>query len=310
MLSKKMKVLSLVMSIVVMIMSLPLFGYATLVDSADEIDSTAVTESQAEDAIEGAAYVIGEDVSKREESVKYFRMSDGSYTACVYNFPVHYEKYGEMVEIDNTVIPSDANDGYYEITDSPVEILLPNEYSEDTPVVYTSGEHSISFIFDAESSIKGNKKTAEENAEMKALKAANKERKKELKEAILTEYLSDEEYKEYFAKEKEEMKFSEKELKAAIKEFNELSMNVPNANSALSYDNIADNVSIEYIVQGTTLKENIVISDALDNYNFSFIVDANGLSLHINEDGSISAKEESEVVFTITAPFMYDANSR
>ena len=35
--------------------------------------------------------IIGEDISKREESAKHYKMSDGSWLAASYPGPVHYQ---------------------------------------------------------------------------------------------------------------------------------------------------------------------------------------------------------------------------
>jgi hypothetical protein len=46
--------------------------------------------------------VLGEDISKRSESVKHFRMSDGSFMAVSYGVPVHYEdQQGQWQDINN-----------------------------------------------------------------------------------------------------------------------------------------------------------------------------------------------------------------
>lgn len=42
--------------------------------------------------------------------VKHFRRSDGSYVAAIYSEPVHYEKDGKLLDIDNTLV---EKDGYY-----------------------------------------------------------------------------------------------------------------------------------------------------------------------------------------------------
>ncbi len=48
-------------------------------------------------------FIMEEDVSKRELNVKHFRLSDGSYIAAAYPQAVHYEKDGELLDIDNTL---------------------------------------------------------------------------------------------------------------------------------------------------------------------------------------------------------------
>ena len=47
--------------------------------------------------------IVAEDVSKREASVKHFRLSDGSWRVVQYDIPVHFEKDGEWVDYDNTL---------------------------------------------------------------------------------------------------------------------------------------------------------------------------------------------------------------
>ncbi|MCL2508150.1 MAG: hypothetical protein FWF05_03120, partial [Oscillospiraceae bacterium] len=47
--------------------------------------------------------ITGEVEELREEFVKHFKFDDGSYTAVVYNEPVHYEDGGEWKEVDNTL---------------------------------------------------------------------------------------------------------------------------------------------------------------------------------------------------------------
>ena len=52
-----------------------------------------------------APIVLFEDEAKREENVKHFRMSDGSYRAQIFTEPVHYydETEGKYLAIDNTL---------------------------------------------------------------------------------------------------------------------------------------------------------------------------------------------------------------
>ncbi len=86
------KVISVILVCALVLQSIPISVAAQTQDIAEQ-----TTE-------EASAYVIGEDISKREMSVKHFRMSDGSYTAAVYPYPVHYEnEQGELLDIDNSL---------------------------------------------------------------------------------------------------------------------------------------------------------------------------------------------------------------
>ena len=70
----------------------------TLGVSLDDIDTT-----------EPEAEILAEETSKREQYVKHFRMSDGSYRATQYEVPVHFIQDGEWTDYDNTLVEVDAN---------------------------------------------------------------------------------------------------------------------------------------------------------------------------------------------------------
>lgn len=79
----------------------------------DITELTEVSEQEiAEDDIssEEKAYILYEDTDKREESTKYFRMSNGSIQAAQYSVPVHFEQNGEWVDYDNTLDEVDADE--------------------------------------------------------------------------------------------------------------------------------------------------------------------------------------------------------
>ena len=52
--------------------------------------------------------IIGEDISLRNETAKYYRHKDGSYTAASYSTPIHYkDNNGNWRDIDNTLVLSE-----------------------------------------------------------------------------------------------------------------------------------------------------------------------------------------------------------
>ena len=61
------------------------------------------------DTVQPEAEVIAEDNSKREQSVKHFLMSDGSYKAAQYDVPVHFMQDNEWTDYDNTLVEVDAD---------------------------------------------------------------------------------------------------------------------------------------------------------------------------------------------------------
>ena len=58
--------------------------------------------------------MLNEEPLLREENVKHFRMSDGSYIAAQYNMPVHFKESeeDEWQDIDSTLL--ETEDGYKE----------------------------------------------------------------------------------------------------------------------------------------------------------------------------------------------------
>lgn len=51
-----------------------------------------------------------EEIEKREENTKYFKMSDGTIQAAQYSVPVHFEQDGKWVDYDNTLEEVDADE--------------------------------------------------------------------------------------------------------------------------------------------------------------------------------------------------------
>jgi RHS repeat-associated protein len=74
--------------------------------------------------------------------------------------------------------------------------------------------------------------------------------------------------------------------------------------------NVKDNVDIQYIVDSDRVKENIVIKEKADNYEYNFDINIENLTVGISEDGkTLELKNaEGETQFFIPGPFMTDAN--
>ena len=102
------KILSVFLSVLLIIQMAPMQTFANEYNEMAIDDATAVS---TDDAIAESpeATVIAEETSKREENVKHFRMSDGSYRAAQYDIPVHFMLDGEWVDYDNTLTEVDAD---------------------------------------------------------------------------------------------------------------------------------------------------------------------------------------------------------
>ena len=127
--SQKMKlttrILSIFLSIILLFEVIPMQAFAEdlstndiLTESAEEETSVEGTEStdgtgsesEAESIEPEPAQILAEDTDKREESVKHFRMSDGTIQAAQYAVPVHFAQNGVWTDYDNTLTEVDADE--------------------------------------------------------------------------------------------------------------------------------------------------------------------------------------------------------
>ena len=79
---------------------------------ADAVSDTGTKTDSGENIIEEQKDAVYEDISLREMDVKHFRLSDGSYVAAQYPYPVHYSANdGALEDIDNSL--SEVSGGVY-----------------------------------------------------------------------------------------------------------------------------------------------------------------------------------------------------
>lgn len=87
-------------------------------------------------------------------------------------------------------------------------------------------------------------------------------------------------------------------------------MKLSNISSAVVYNNVFDNVDLEYELTPTKLKESIVLTKKQDKNTFEFAMDLGGLYPKAENDGSISLYGDAaltELTAVIAAPYMVDA---
>lgn len=125
---KSIKLLSLIIAMIFIFSSIPFTIYA--VDNDNNI--------------------IIEEESLREESVKHFKMPDGSYTAVVYNNPVHRkDSNGVWQDIDNRMNESTVKNKQAYVT-SDGRAVFSKKINNDDPTVFELSEngYSIKVSFD------------------------------------------------------------------------------------------------------------------------------------------------------------------
>lgn len=74
------------------------------------------------------------------------------------------------------------------------------------------------------------------------------------------------------------------------------------ASQKIYYENILPDTNIEYIVNGSGVKENIVIKSAQSNYQYSFGIDVKDLTLTLEDDGCIYAKMSTREKLCLSFP--------
>ena len=77
----------------------------------------------------------------------------------------------------------------------------------------------------------------------------------------------------------------------------------------VKYENILNNIDIEYNILPTKVKENIILKDKTALQNEIVFYMRTNLQFELNEDGSISALKDNKTIFKLVTPYMYDAEN-
>ena len=245
---------------------------------------------------ETAAKIISEVTEMREESVKYFLCDDGSYIAATYAAPVHYKENGVWKEIDNTLTPSSKSGETVYSTKGGLNVTVPSELGSGKRFTATNEGYTISFgVKSIDNSLSAQAKVVETDALPSVVKMNS------------TAEISDEKVTASSMAQKAET-LTEKQK---VEKFNNEQMTVDKQSGAVVYKGFDQQSDLEYIVTSNSLKENIVVYKPQDEYVYSFDLDSDGLIPIEQPNGSIilvESEASQEAVFTLDAPYMYDAN--
>lgn len=83
-------------------------------------------------------------------------------------------------------------------------------------------------------------------------------------------------------------------------------MTLNKLSSKVLYADILDGVDLEYVLDGGSVKENIIVKEKKAAYSYSFTLKLNNLTAEL-AGNEILLKDGEEVFYTIPAPYMYDA---
>ena len=253
---------------------------------------------------EETAYIVGEDESLRKENEKHFHLSDGSYIAAVYPEAVHYLEDGEWEEIDNTL--SLTEDGYVN-AENDFNVTFSADNSSSDLYTLTDGEHSVKFILrtnnENDSTLYSLRMSSDRNITL---------HKAEEQSIAYFDVKSVTESVDIFKKNNPDA--TEEQIEEVVIAQNEENMRQRDfllqpkkLTSSLNYADIIGTVDIEYIVTPSAVKENIILETVNDGKVFEFIIDTDLVPV-MNNDGTIDLMDGEDIVFSMPAPYMYDAN--
>lgn len=255
---------------------------------ASALDSLSVEETTAK--------IVSEVTEMREESVKYFLCDDGSYIAATYAAPVHYNENGVWKEIDNTLTLSSKSGETVYSTKGGLNVTVPSELGSGKRFTATNEGYTISFgVKSIDNSLSAQAKVVETDALPSVVKMNS------------TAEISDEKVTASSMAQKAET-LTEKQK---VEKFNNEQMTVDKQSGAVVYKGFNQQSDLEYIVTSNSLKENIVVYKPQAEYVYSFDLNSDGLIPVEQANGSIilvESEASQEAVFTLDAPYMYDAN--
>lgn len=246
-----------------------------LVDTTENAEQQLITEVPEENS----AVIVQEDISLRNEFTKHFVMSDGSYTATVYNEPVHQLVDGAWVEVDNTLTLSTSAEGVakYQTVNGLADVSFAQTFGNEL-VTMEQDEHSITWGV----------APAIDTMEIMAMESAKLlgDLSKPVQAEILTAELSD-------VSAEEQRTFATK------------------ATSRMQYsDALANGVNLEYTVLPSRIKESIILDSPKNISAYTVTVNTSNLSARLLDNREVEFyTADGETVFTMWAPYMYDSAS-
>ncbi|MBP3484357.1 MAG: hypothetical protein J6K00_04590, partial [Oscillospiraceae bacterium] len=254
---------------------------AEVVNDTQELGISAETVIATEET--EPATIVGEVEELREENVKHFRLSDGSFIATQYAEPVHYQaSNGDWKDIDNTLtLRTVGDDQMYTAQMGKVTKRFAGDLSDGMLFEISYEDYSVGMSIirpDAEISPPVGESTMSASATASSQISTASVENPAAEASVI-------------GLEPEEMSMPEK------------------LSSGVTYSNVYSNTDIVYENSGYDIKESIIVNSPQASYSYAFGVDAENLSAELNDGGDVEFKnDEGEIVFVIPAPYMVDAN--
>ena len=315
---KKLRLATALVLAVLMVVLIPVQAGAIVTPNAPEASDTASEETE-------PPSILAEVEEDRDEYTKHFRLSDGSYMAVQYEYPIHYEdKDGEWVEYNNSMKEADTQTA----TDTPVELDTaagtsesPASTTEQTAPASSIGASAataaVSEPTTEAASIEGTEASTD-TAEPAALDDENAEYAN--KKSDLDIRLSKKAKKTNMVKikgdgyqvswgfpgiNKSRVEFVNNDEKL---EGNDKYLVRKNLVQEALYRDVFPNIDLQYLVTPVGVKENVILKNRDAQTTFEIEYKMNGLTAVKKNDYTIALQnKDGKVVYEIYAPFMVDA---
>ena len=277
MLKRNLRIISLCLAIILTVQMSGILEISAQATSTSQ-DATIATEEEPE--------IIGEDISKRDEKVKHFRMSDGSFMAVSYGTPVHFkDDSGNWQDINNTPLMATDAEGIetYQISNGDTSINFASTLETGHCLTISVDNKAIEMsLLDTDTSLS------------KTLTTQTFDKLDTMPGLV------------YDRNATAELTSVDSGLDADISELDAITPST--LGSSIVYEDVYPGVDIRYTTWSYTIKEEIIVKSVQSTYRYDFFLKLDNLYAVINDNGSISMMDRYEKeVFKIPAPFMFDA---
>lgn len=275
------RLLAFVLVLAMMFQMLPIQALAL-----DGVNSAANQEDEPDGEEPYSLTVLGEVESLREEKIKHFRLSDGSFVAVSYGMPVHYQDGdGQWLDIDNSLL---LEADTLETANECAPATFSRDLAEGDIFTVSQGDYSVSMsLLDTVEPVALTAEGADmtENAAQVADRIYDRAVEAAITDEVPTMLQLQEKY---------------------VWDVNDV---IPEKlQSSLVYREVFPGIDLLYTAFGYNIKEQIVVNEPQSAYRFDFLLETDGLSAVLNSDGSVSfLDEDGEAHYEIPAPYMVDA---
>lgn len=257
---------------IVVVQSLPMNAYAQMMDSeitTDSMNTNSLNQSAESISTDDTPYIIEEDISLREERVKHYRMSNGTYLAVLFDYPVHIlsenNTWIDMHDDPFTLVAKESAEDFegYVKSSGNISAKLASNSSEFVFKVYKPEGQILSFELLADNVNLTNAQIIEHQ------KNADEETSEDKNTRIINNAYS---------------------------------------TSSVRYTNVINNIDFLYDVTPAGFENSIVINskDSVNEFVYKLEVDA--LSASLSNEGCINISDANgELQYIMTSPVVYDS---